>query len=202
MLEGKRSIDFGLKFAHHAPDVWNALQELPRTGWVERGVSNPETVQEHTIALREFTISILDFLPEFSDTENQEILNMLEVHDWPEAITGDEVIVTRDENEWRRLREEKFQREHTAMTTICEAIPIFGFEIFNLWLRFEEGRDPVSRFARQIDKYQVVEKAFEYEQRGEKVHTPEFIEYSEKIISHPLLLKKLLHLKEKVNMKI
>lgn len=198
MIEESR-IKFGLKYAHYAPDVWNALNELPRTGWVERDVSNPETVQEHTISLIKFAISILDLLPEFSVAENQEILNMLEVHDWPEAITGDEVIVTKDESEWRRLRQEKFIRELDAMTTICKNVPMFGDEIFNLWLRFEEGKDPVSKFARDIDKFQVVEKAFEYELKGENVFTPEFIEYSERIITHPLLIHKLSKIKEKRN---
>ncbi len=40
-----------LKYARLAPDVWSALGRLKRTGYVKRDIPNPETVQEHTIAV-------------------------------------------------------------------------------------------------------------------------------------------------------
>ena len=41
---------FILKYASLVPDVWQALNEIPRTGWVNRKVKNPESVQEHTVS--------------------------------------------------------------------------------------------------------------------------------------------------------
>jgi hypothetical protein len=65
----------------------------------------------------------------------------------------------------------------------------------NLWLRFEEQGDFVSQFAKQLDIYQAMEKASEYEKAGEPVTAKEFIDYSEKDITHPVLVQRIKMLK-------
>ncbi len=189
-----------LKYEHHFPSVWDALNRLPRTGFLERGVKNPETVKEHIIAVRDFAFNILANSNEFTIRDKQDILDMLEVHDWPEAIVGDIVVVNYDEEKEKQLREEKRILEYEAMKIICGNLESDGLEIFNLWVRFEESEDAVAAFARQIDKYQVVEKAFEYEMNGEQVSTMEFLGHSEKRIFHPILVRKLNEIRKKVGL--
>ncbi|MCX6755512.1 MAG: HD domain-containing protein [Candidatus Nomurabacteria bacterium] len=192
---------FDLKYSELAPDVIKSLSELPRTGWVDRKVTNPETVQEHIIAVRELVISEIQNLDDFSPQEINETLDMLEVHDWPESDkkVGDIVIVTYDLEEKKRLKELKFKLELEAMTKICTPLGERGRRIFDLWMRFEKKEDRISIFANQVDKYQPFEKAFEYEERGEKkVSTQEFIDYSEKVIVYPALLRRLENLKLKL----
>ena len=40
-----------LRYETTAADIYTSLQRIPRTGWVIRGVENPETVYDHTVAL-------------------------------------------------------------------------------------------------------------------------------------------------------
>ena len=179
-----------LKFARLAPEVWKKLGEIPRTGWVIRDVENPETVQEHTLALRELVRSFSEALTEFSAEDKQELLDILEVHDWPEAIDGDKLTVTADPEERKKLKEAKFVSEQNAMVKIVESLGEEGKNIFMLWLRFELSDDPVAAFARQLDKYQAVEKAYEYEKSQGKPLFKEFADYAVGDITHPVLVKR------------
>lgn len=149
-----------LKLEKVAPEVYQALQDLKRTGWVDKGVENPESVKEHTEALLVLAEELTSFLTE---EEIDGLIDMLEVHDWPEAINGDEVILELNPDNRKVLKEVKFENERKALVKICEDLPN-GEEIMALWLRFENSNDPAAEFGRQLDKYQAVEKALEYEQ--------------------------------------
>ncbi len=190
---------FELKYSNLAPDVIRNLQALKRTGWVNRGVKNGESIQEHIIATRNLIISEINSLTEFSSRELEELLDMLEIHDWAEsdAIVGDSVILKTNVN-IDDLKKEKYELELSAMTKICERLGDKGKIILALWMKFENGQDPVSSLARQVDKYQAMEKAFEYEQDGENVSTQEFIEHDKEKIIHPILVRKLQALKQKL----
>ncbi|MFZ1075710.1 MAG: HD domain-containing protein [Minisyncoccia bacterium] len=180
-----------LKFAQLAPEVWKALGELPRTVWVRRGVENPETVQDHIVALRVLANSFGNL----TDEEKDGLFDMLEVHDWPEAIHGDEVITTIDEAERKMLKAIKFENEKKALTQICSGMGDAGEEIMKLWLRFESSGDAAASFGRQLDKYQAVEKALEYEKEQHIPLFEEFYTYALPYISHPILLDRMSALK-------
>jgi len=66
-----------------------------------------------------------------------------------------------------------------------------------LWLRQENSDDPAANFCRQLDKYQAVEKALEYEQAQGIPLFDEFLTYSINFINHPVLLERIEKLKEK-----
>lgn len=117
-----------LRYAHLAPEVWDELGKIERTGWVMRGVKNPETVQEHTLGVRKLALSMFKELPEFTDADRQDLLNILEIHDWAEAIHGDEAIVTEDMEERKTKKAKKFENELAAMTKICDAIGGGGWQ--------------------------------------------------------------------------
>lgn len=194
----KEKYSHELTYAAYAPDTWRSLNNLLRTGWVNRGIKDPESVQEHIINCRDLVISLFDQLTEFSEKDIEDILHMLEVHDWPEALVGDQVIITKDEALSKKLKEEKYREEKAAMSRICKNLGETGAEIFALWLRYEEGRDPATLFARQVDKYQAIEKAFEYEQKGERVSTQEFIDHVKQEITHPVLMRRIAEIKKKL----
>lgn len=82
------------------------------------------------------------------------------------------------------------------MEKICDDIR-GGEEIMALWLRFETSNDPAAVFGRQLDKYQAVEKALEYEQAQGIALFDEFLTYSINFIHHPVLLKRIGQLKLK-----
>lgn len=182
-----------LKLEKMAPEVYQALDELKRTGWVMRGVVNPESVKEHTEAL----IVLANELAPFLSTEEQEgLVDMLEIHDWPEALYGDEVLLELEPTKRKALKEAKFDGEKTALAKICKDLPD-GEKILSLWLRHEHSSDPAANFGRQLDKYQAIEKALYYEQTQDISLFDEFLEFSINFIDHPVLLKRIEELKEK-----
>lgn len=189
-----------LKYANLFPEVWEKLGEIPRTGWVNRNVKNPETVRDHTISCRNLVISMIDVLTEFSMSDILDILNMLEVHDWGETIIGDQVIVTYNKEEKEKLKKLKFKREYDAMRIISfNGVNSLGAQVLTFWIRFEKRQDDKSSFAKQIDKFQSIEKAWEYQQKGENVLVQDFINYYKNDIVHPVLKKKMLQIEKLAN---
>ena len=174
-----------LKLETTAPHVYELLQNVERTGWVERGVKNPETVKEHTEALLKLADEMSEYL---SVEETDGLLDMLEIHDWPEALHGDEVILVTPDDDKKALLEQKFKNEERALEELCQELPNKQ-EIIALWHRFETSDDPAAAFARQLDKYQAVEKAWEYEQAQGILLFQEFLTYSINFIHHPVLLE-------------
>ena len=119
---------------------------------------------------------------------------MLEVHDWPEAIHGDEVILELNPDDRKALKDIKFKNEERALEELCNNLPN-RHEIIDLWHRFELSEDAAATFARQLDKYQAVEKAWEYEQAQGILLFQEFLTYSINFIHHPVLLERIERLK-------
>ena len=168
---------------HYAPQfehVIQALDTLQRTGWVQWKIRNPETVWEHILAVRKLAISYKDKLG-LNDTEFRDLLDMIEIHDWPEALVGDGVILG-DEQDVEKLRIEKKKREMEAMKKICSDT-IEGSEILDLYVRYSNGGDKVARLVKQLEKLQAVFKASEYE-RTQAKHglTAEFMHYTQDLI--------------------
>jgi len=170
-----------------APEIIKKLQALPRTGWVQWGIENPETVYEHICAIRMLAAGYKEEL-NLSDEELQDLLNILEVHDWPEALVGDGVILGDEENVEKK-RAYKETREMEAMETICASLEE-GSYILSLYTRYTQGSDRIAKLAKQIEKLQAVQKAAEYEKKYKKVGlTDEFLHYTADLI-HESFLKK------------
>lgn len=171
-----------------ATEVIEKLKHLPRTGWLQWNISltDAETVFEHTQASRKMAVTYKDALG-LSNDELTELLDMIEIHDWPEALVGDGVILG-DEEDVEKLRAHKTARELEAMTTICDPLPD-GAYILSLYVRYAEGTDKLAKLTKQIEKLQAVFKAVEYENKYKKVGlTKEFIHYTKDLI-HDSFLK-------------
>ncbi len=72
--------------------LWN----LPRTGWVRRGVENPENVLDHSFSLADVIENFLSGHPELPTDEPaatksaiQKLIDMAKAHDFTEAIATD-----------------------------------------------------------------------------------------------------------------
>ena len=198
-------MEIKLKYAKFFPEVWSGLSRVERDGWVKRKVENPETDQEHTIACMELVLEMKDELLDFFElklrnTYNffesyiQDQLDQLETHEYPEWKEGDKPDVVYDEEEKKRLKALKFEREYNTMVEIRDAHGDKGKEVFDLWLRFEKKENGENSFARQIDWYQSIVKAWEYQQEGKKVLAQDFIDYYRKDITHPLIVRKILNI--------
>ncbi|MCA9616147.1 MAG: HD domain-containing protein, partial [Myxococcales bacterium] len=68
----------------------DAMTDLPRTGWVMRGVAAPETLASHSFGVAWVTALLVDALRAEGETvDGEKALRMALVHDAPEAKTGD-----------------------------------------------------------------------------------------------------------------
>src|SRR5512140_3248115 len=71
-------------------DALDPLGDLPRTGWVVRGVVPAETIAAHTCAVALLVAMIVDELRAAGTAiDGERALRMALVHDAPEARTGD-----------------------------------------------------------------------------------------------------------------
>lgn len=184
-----------LRFSEGAEHIWDGLAKLPRTGWVQWGIPDPETVAEHIIAIRELAVKWRNKI-ELSEIEFADLLAIIEVHDWPEVIVGDLVIIG-DEHNVIALRNDKRQKEKEAMIQLCQNIPR-GKEALQLYERYEANADIVAQYAKQLDKLQAVVLAKEYEEKYTKPGLlAEFIAYTERYVDLPNLKIELERLKEK-----
>lgn len=174
-----------LHYAADYKDVVSRLEILPRTGWVQWKVKDPETVWEHILAVRRLAITYKDNL-NLNEDEFRELLDMIEIHDWPEAQVGDGVILG-DEPNVVKLRNEKKKREMEAMERICSNAP-HGQKIIALYIRYASGNDHIARLVKQLEKLQAVFKASEYERtQSKKGLTAEFAHYTRDLLHDTFL---------------
>ena len=168
-------------YRKYALTIISDLYKVKRTGWVDRGVRNPETVGEHT--------EQLIILANQNFPEMHGLNKMLKIHDWPEAKknVGDRRTDSFCPEDHRISKEEKKILEFEAMKDICSNLGHSGKIIINLWLEYEERKTERAQIAYQIDKLQAMLKAIEYQKDGQPVTAQEFIDYSGHEIKHPIL---------------
>lgn len=161
-------------------EIITGLYQIPRTGWVDRGIKNPETVGEHSDQL----VILAKLFPEIIHLDK-----MLKIHDWAEydKSVGDLRTDPFCPTDNRVTKEEKKVLELEAIKKICRRLGPYGKMVFTLWLEYEKGETERAKIAFQLDKLQAILKAIYYEKNGEPAGAQEFIDYSGKFIIHPRL---------------
>jgi putative hydrolase of HD superfamily len=177
--------EYPLQYSLHYPEIITKLIATPRTGWVQWGIENPENVWEHIVDTRKLAISYKDSFG-LSEADLIDVLAIIEIHDWSEALVGD-LVVMGDEENVEELRRDKKQKESDAMQSICQGQPL-GEEILSLYKRYENNEDKNAKLAKQLDKFQAVLKAVQYETVYNKPGlAAEFVNYSKDYFEHPVL---------------
>lgn len=129
------------------------LKTTKRTGWVYNNVKQPESVSDHM-----YRMSILAFLVEDPTVDKNKCIKMSLVHDMAESIVGD--IAPAD----GITKEDKYQREKSAMQHIQSLLDKEnGLEMYNLWEEYEEEKSKEALFVKDLDKFEMILQAFEYE---------------------------------------
>lgn len=182
-----------LQFTNSVPEVWNILKKTLRTGWVMREVENPETVAEHILSLRVLGNEVAQGLS-LKEQDTNDLLDMLEVHDFAEYKVGDLVILGTDATAVEK-RAHKHQAELRVIQELSATIPA-GKLILELWERFHAQEDDIARLGYQLDKLQAIEQAHQYEQQQNIPGlTKEFLDWDEDKIIHPYLKERIAKLK-------
>lgn len=155
------------------------LKKTKRTGWIQNEIPNPESVSDHMYRMALMAL----FLSEDSDIDRDKCIKMCLVHDIGESKVGD---ITPN---CGISSEEKFDMENNAMKEIRQMLPVaVGNEVFNLWMEYEQNETKEAKLVHQLDKFEMMIQAKEYE-RAHGKHLEQFYEpYYEKI-TNPILKK-------------
>ena len=137
------------------------LKDLPRTGWVRKGVDTPETVSGHMWRMSLAAMA----LAESEGLDTKRCVRMALVHDLAEAEVGD--ICPHDPVS----SEEKHRRERESMVGVRSLLAEANLkgpanEILDLWEEYEAQETDEARFVKDLDKFDMILQAAEYEHNG------------------------------------
>jgi len=131
------------------------LQKLRRTGWVRCGVREPETVAGHM-----FRMGIMGMLVGGSEAAAISLC-----HDMAECVIGD-ITPHCDVSQ-----EDKEVKEDNAFKQLVKDLPgHIVKELYGSFRRYEEQRegDIAARLVKDLDKFDMILQAWEYEKRDKK----------------------------------
>jgi putative hydrolase of HD superfamily len=169
------------------------LKRVKRTGWIVAGVKSPESVAEHSYCLAVLCM----VLGKKNNLNVEKLMKMALIHDLAESIVGDLV----EERGYKIVMnpKKKLKLEKEALKRICDGIG-GDQEYLLLWEEFEENRSPEARLVKQLDKFEMVAQALEYDGEVESKKLDEFWENAYKHLKEPelvLLLEELSKLRKK-----
>jgi len=136
------------------------LKTTKRTGWVNHGVKESESIADHMYRMAVMAIISGD-LP---GVNKDRCVKMAVVHDIAEAIVGD---ITPTDN---IPKEEKNRLETAAINEMCQLLEggIEATEVKELWLEYESNSTPEAKFVKDLDKLEMILQAVEYESEQDK----------------------------------
>lgn len=148
------------------------LKDLKRTGWLDKGVRDPESVADHS-----FMLALLAYIYSRKlGLDTDKAVRMALLHDICEAYSGDIADRIRDEDQdvpdsgKKRLEEEGLRK-------LVSFLPEdFANEIFSLWEEFEKRESPEARLVKDLDKLEMCMQALVYSGREGKDKFLEFFE--------------------------
>lgn len=138
------------------------LKEQKRTGWINMGIPDPETISDHMYRMSIMTLVLDPKAWQDQTPDLNKCSRIALVHDIAESLVGD--IVPHDEN---IDKAEKSKREYKAILYLCDIIskycPTSADEIRELWIDYETQRNLEATIVKDIDKLELLVQAFEYE---------------------------------------
>lgn len=147
------------------------LKALPRAGWVQRGVPQPESVAAHSWGVAWLVLTLLP--PELS---RERALTYAVLHDLPEVRVGD--LTPAD----GVPAHDKAAREAAAMQAMCARQP----HLIAAWSAYEAQGDPEARFVRELDRLDMALQALVYAQAGHP-GMGDFVASAGRVVAHPAL---------------
>ncbi len=177
LINGEKMNEFDMSRVFQTLQMAGRLKTLRRTGWVQRGITDPESVADHSYRVILMTLFLAP--PEL---DKLKIVEMAILHDLAECEVGD---ITPQCPEYQ----EKSGRELRALHELLEPFPDKD-RFLELWEEFEKGHTAEARFVREIDRLEAALQAGEYARIHPDLPSLKiFLSNAEQAVSDPLLRK-------------
>jgi putative hydrolase of HD superfamily len=136
------------------------LKLLPRTGWLQRGIPNPESVAEHTFGVATLALLIGDTI---EGLDRGKLLAIALLHDMAEALLSDLPASAK-----RFIgAEQKHSAEHRALEEMLARMDNRA-EYLALWEEYACGCSREARLIKGIDRIEMLAQALSYERAGSR----------------------------------
>lgn len=161
-----------------------SLKLLPRTGWLQRGLTNVESIAEHSFGVATLALLAGD---QIHGVDRGRLLAIALLHDLAEALTGDLPASA------RRLfgAAAKQEAERRAMEELLAGLP-HADEYLELWREYAEGRSREARLVKALDRVEMLAQALAYERAGSRMMSEFWEEIDERWCAEFPLLRALL----------
>lgn len=162
------------------------LKEMPRRGWVLRGIKNPESIADHS-----FRVSMMAWVlgKQKHNLNLEKIIKMALAHDLCEVYAGDitpyDSVLPKDtgkrkemlktwpkftEAQKKNIAQKKYKKEKDGLEKLVRDLPVnLAKEVKSLWLDYEKRLSPESRFLRQIDRAENLLQSLEYWEKNKNL---------------------------------
>lgn len=158
------------------------LKKVKRTGWIKYGkVKDPESVADHVMRL---TVLCLVFGDIF-EVDTDKLVKMAIVHDLAESLVGD-IVSEEADKDLPEVKEEKFNLESDAIRKLFKSVKD-NDKYVKLWEEFEKQETKEARILRELDKFEMVLQALEYERDYNPENFESFWINAKKNIKNPII---------------
>lgn len=151
-----RSFGFGIQ-----------LKRMPRTGWVQVGVSNVESVASHSYSVSLIALSMSKLIDQPVDLGK--LLSMALLHDLAESVTSDLPSTV----ERYLPKDAKNNMERSALKQILEHAS-FADEFLQIWEEMIQVQTIEAKIVKDADRIDMYLQALQYETETRNVQIEEF----------------------------
>lgn len=131
------------------------LKQIKRTGWIESGVEDPESVADHSY----MTALLSMILSDAKGLDTLRVLRMALIHDLSEVTIGDLTP--------RQKKKNHIEMESDAMMSTLSQLPEAQKRTYiETWSEYQENVTPEARLVHNADKLEMLFQAREYEKTG------------------------------------
>lgn len=139
------------------------IKHLPRSGWVHKGISAPETVAAHSWQMALMALWLQNRYNGVYDFNK--VIKLCLCHDLAESIIGD---ITPEESAYQN----KSVREQAAMKELAQEADFP--DAAELFAEYEAGQTPEALLARDLDQLDMYAQSLDYEQKDASRQLEEF----------------------------
>jgi len=150
-------------------DQINHLKQLPRTGWLFAGVTQVESIADHSFAVTLLALILAETINTdwaahglAGPLDVDHVVKVALVHDLAESLLTDLPKRSAD----LLGKAVKHAAEERAMASLLADVPNAAM-YQQLWTEYDSGATPEARLVRDADKLEMVHQALCYERRGQ-----------------------------------